>query len=138
LQARPAQPATENTAPRSAFGIDLGVAPTLDGLRAIWRREAAAPALAGLQPIVVVRDGGSPMGVALHVVAGPVPDAAAAARLCASLGVRQLPCEPVAYEGQRLALEGPAPLPPRKKPRVVRPPQPARQPAPNAAAPNAQ
>lgn len=127
--------APETSVTRTAFGVDLGSSANLDGLRAIWRREAAAsPAVAALQPIVVVRDRGVP-GVILHLVAGPLGDAAAAARLCATLPPREKACEPVTYEGQRLALDV-APLPTQKKtkaapkPAVPRPvPTPASAPA---------
>ena len=113
----------ETAAARTLFGVDLGAAPNLDGLRAIWRREAAAStAVASLQPVVAVRDRGLPTGVALHLVAGPLNDAAAAAKLCAALGPREKGCEPAIYDGQRLALETATPLPPRKRPKVARPP----------------
>lgn len=125
LAAAMANAPAETAAARTLFGVDLGAAPNLDGLRAIWRREAAAStAVASLQPVVAVRDRGLPTGVALHLVAGPLNDAAAAAKLCASLGPREKACEPAVYDGQRLALET-TPLPPRKKPKIVRPPQPA-------------
>jgi hypothetical protein len=114
--------AVETSASRTTFGVDLGAAPNLDGLRAIWRREAAASTVvASLQPVVVVRDRGLPTGVALHLLAGPLGDAAAAAKLCASLGPREKACAPAVYEGQRLALDTATPLPPRKKPKAVRP-----------------
>lgn len=126
LVAAMANPPAETAAARTVFGVDLGAASNLDGLRAIWRREtAASTVVAALQPVVAVRDRGLPTGVALHLVAGPLGDAAAAAKLCAALGPREKACEPTVYDGQRLALETAAPLPPRKKPKIVRPPQPA-------------
>ena len=126
LVAAMANPPPETAAARTVFGVDLGAAPNLDGLRTIWRREAAASTVvASLQPVVAVRDRGLPTGVALHLVAGPLGDAAAAAKLCAALGPREKACEPAVYDGQRLALDTAAPLPPRKKPKIVRPPQPA-------------
>ncbi len=142
IEARAAEPKSPETvvagpevsSARTVFGVDLGAAPTLDGLRTLWRREAAAStAVAALQPIVVVRDGGA-TGVALHLVAGPIGDAAAAARICATLPAREKACEPTAYDGQKLALDV-APQPPRKKPKVARPqPAPVPVPAPPAAA----
>lgn len=105
---------TELSVQRTDFGIDLGSANSVEGLRAIWRGSVRGwPALVGsLQPLIVVREGNDGLGLRLHLVAGPLNDAAAAARLCANLIASRHSCETSVFDGQRLALEAPtAPLP---------------------------
>jgi hypothetical protein len=91
---------------RTEFGIDLGGANSVPGLRALWRgllKTRANTSLMALQPIIVVREGNTGLGMQLRLVAGPFDDAAAAAKTCASLGER--PCETTVYDGQRLMLK---------------------------------
>lgn len=85
------------------FGVDLGSAQTLSGVRHLWStmRKRFNPLLSNVEPIVSVhetKDGKNE----LRLVAGPVEDARAATRLCASLGVAGAPCQMVLYDGQRL------------------------------------
>jgi hypothetical protein len=40
----------------------------------------------------------------LRLVAGPLSDAAAAARICAAITERERPCETTVFDGQRLAM----------------------------------
>jgi len=91
------------------FGIDLGSANSVEGLRAVWRGALKkVPDLVGsLQPLIVVREGQNGLGMRLHLVAGPLNDAAAAAKLCASLIASHHRCETALFDGQRLALESP-------------------------------
>jgi len=61
----------------------------------------------------------------LRLIAGPLDDAAAAARICAALAASQQSCEPALLDGQRLALApdpaaAPPPLQRRPHPRPVR------------------
>jgi hypothetical protein len=92
---------------RTEFGIDLGGANSVPGLRALWRGlvkiKANAP-LVALQPIIVIREGNNGLGMQLRLVAGPFNDAAAAAQMCAGLAEHH-PCETTVYDGQRLALK---------------------------------
>lgn len=92
-------------ASKSAFGVDIGGGPTLASLRAAWDRirRSHAKLMDGLDPVIAVRDGRSGQ-VDLRLVVGPIANAAAAARLCASLAAAGLSCQPTAYDGQRLAL----------------------------------
>jgi hypothetical protein len=114
---------------RTEFGVDIGTANSLDGLRALWRGLAQTPALNGLRPIIVVRERSNGLGMQLRLVAGPLTDAAAAARICASLADSKRICETSVFDGQRLALkEGVAPVqrpaaPPQAAPKQPRPPQ---------------
>jgi hypothetical protein len=91
---------------RAEFGLDIGSARTLEGLRALWtaalQRHAAQ--LDGLQPIIHLRERPRPAGLELRLVAGPIPNAAAAARLCARLSAAGALCQPAVFDGQRLAV----------------------------------
>ena len=91
---------------RTEFGIDVGGANSIAGLRALWRgllkSRSNAPLLA-LQPIIVIREGAGNRGMQLRLVAGPLSDAAAAARLCAVMSENDRNCEPAIYDGQRLS-----------------------------------
>src|SRR3569833_601656 len=77
--------APEKTVTPTEFGVDLGSANSVEGLRAVWRGALKrVPDLVGsLQPLIVVREGQNGLGLRLHLVAGPLNDAAAAAKLCA-------------------------------------------------------
>lgn len=90
---------------KQEYGIDLGVAPNADGLRALWAAVKSRHefALEGLRPIMAVRER-APGSVEFRLVAGPLPTAAAAARLCAMLGSVSATCQPAVFDGQRLAL----------------------------------
>ena len=108
---------------RTEFGIDLGGAKSLPGLRALWRGLLkSSPALAALRPIVVVREGSSGRGLQLRLVAGPLIDAAAAAKICAVLTESQQACETTVFDGQRLAMKAdvaPAPAKPEVRKRAA-------------------
>lgn len=122
----------ETLAPQTEFGLELGKAASPDGLRALWRRLARkhASELEGLGPIVAVRERRG--GFDLHLVAGPIRDAAAAARLCASLIDTRQACRTTVFDGQRLSVTGEtAPEKPRRARRksTQAPPLPATRPA---------
>ena len=98
--------AAASTATRTEFGIDLGTAATVEGLRNLWTaiKGTQAPLLEGLRPVVAVRDGGKPGALELRLVVGPLANAGVAARLCAALADAGLTCAPAVFDGQRLAL----------------------------------
>jgi hypothetical protein len=100
----PQQPGT--SAGKTEFGLDLGSATTVEALRTAWtaalRRHG--PLLEGLRPIVQMRERPRPGGMELRLIAGPVPNAAAAARLCVSMTAAGAICAPAVFEGQRLAV----------------------------------
>lgn len=101
----PGQGAEDPGAARTEFGIDLGRANTLEGLRQLWTATKGkhAAALEGLRPLVTMREiTRANGGVELRLIAGPLPNASAAARLCASLA--GMACHPTVFDGQRLAL----------------------------------
>ncbi len=94
--------------------MDVGGANSLGGLRALWRGLKSNTALAALRPIIVVMQ--------LRLVAGPLADAAAAAKICAALLESQRPCETTVFDGQRLAMkaeEPPASVKPAPRKRSI-------------------
>jgi hypothetical protein len=97
---------TEVPASRAAFAVDLGSTPNLDAMRGLWLTLKAKHGgmLEGLRPLAAIRESGGPGSVALHLIAGPLPSANAAARLCLILSSMGERCETAAFEGQRLAL----------------------------------
>lgn len=92
--------------PGQRHGIDLGSATSIEGLRGLWkkiRQGRASPLIADLKPVVSVRDAAQPGSVELRLVAGPVPSALAASRLCAALSAAGTPCRAATFDGQSLA-----------------------------------
>jgi hypothetical protein len=100
-------PASEATSIKTDFAIDIGGGTTLDALRELWASvKGNHPNLvAGLRPVIAVRDGARPGTIELRIVAGPLPNAAAASRLCASFAASGWACRPAPFEGQRLAVQ---------------------------------
>jgi hypothetical protein len=96
----------ESTVTRTEFGVDVGGNHTLDGLRTLWSsiRGSHGALFDGLRPLVAVREGNKPGAVELRLVAGPLANAVAAARLCATLSAAGMTCQPTVFDGQRLAL----------------------------------
>ena len=91
---------------RTEFAVDLGGANSIGGLRALWRGllKSNNAELAELRPIMVLREGNTGLGMQLRLVAGPLPNAADAARICASLVESKRACETTVFDGQRLAM----------------------------------
>jgi hypothetical protein len=101
---------------RTEFGVDVGGANSVGGLRALWRgllKSKSNARLAALRPIIVVKESSSGLGMQLRLVAGPLADAAAAAKICAVLLESERACETTVFDGQRLSMkaeEAPAPV----------------------------
>ncbi len=106
---------------RTEFGVDLGGANSIDGLRALWRGLLKSnTALTSLRPIIVVKERGNGLGMQVRLVAGPLSDAAAAAKICAALIESARSCETSVFDGQRLAIKSDEAIPstrpaPRKR-----------------------
>lgn len=103
---------------RTEFGVDLGTAKSIEGLRAVWRGaiKTNAQHLASLQPIIVVKERTDGLGMQLRLVAGPLADAAEAAKICAGLLTESnRACETSVYEGQRLSLSSEKPVTEKEK-----------------------
>ncbi len=105
---------------RTEFGVDVGGANSVGGLRALWRgllkSKSNAP-LTALRPIIVVKEGTGGLGMQLRLVAGPLHDAAAAAQICATLIESQRACETTVFDGQRLSLQSDEPPAAKPAPR---------------------
>jgi hypothetical protein len=109
---------------RTEFGVDLGSANSVNGLRMLWRgllKSRSNAPLAALRPIIVIKEATNGLGMQLRLVAGPLNDAGAAARICAILTENKRPCETAIFEGQRLSLQSDEPPPPNAKPAPRRP-----------------
>ena len=112
--------ADEETAPkvaiqRTQFGVDLGSANSIPGLRALWRgllKSRSNASLTALRPIIVIKEGSNGLGIQLRLVAGPLNDAGAAAKICATLTENKRNCETAIFDGQRLSVTGEDPAPP--------------------------
>jgi hypothetical protein len=104
----PAKVAVQHT----EFGVDVGGANSVSGLRALWRgllKTRANAALTKLRPIIVIRETSTGLGMQLRLVAGPLDDAAAAAKICAGLVEHERSCETAVYDGQTLAMKAEEP-----------------------------
>jgi hypothetical protein len=104
---------------RTEFGVDLGTANSVNGLRALWRgmlKSRSNALLTALRPIIVIKEGTNGLGMQLRLVAGPLNDAGAAARICAVLTENKRPCETAIFDGQRLSLQAEDPQPSAAKP----------------------
>ena len=90
---------------RTEFAVDVGTARSIGGLRVLWRGLLKSnAALATLRPVIAVKEGNNGLGMQLRLVAGPLGDAAAAAKICAALIEGQRTCETTVFDGQRLAM----------------------------------
>ena len=108
---------------RTEFGVDVGGANSVGGLRALWRgllKSRSNAALAVLRPIIVVKESSTGLGMQLRLVAGPLNDAAAAAKICATLIESQRSCETTVFDGQRLTMKADDP-PAAAKPAAAKP-----------------
>jgi hypothetical protein len=104
---------------RTEFGVDLGTANSVNGLRALWRgllKSRSNAPLTALRPIIVIKEATGGLGMQLRLVAGPLHDAGAAARICAVLTENNRPCETTIFDGQRLSLKSDDPPPTAAKP----------------------
>ncbi|MBR0829617.1 hypothetical protein JQ596_29205 [Bradyrhizobium manausense] len=104
--------ATESEAPaitvqQTRFAVDLGSANSVPGLRALWRGLTKSnPDLAKLRPIIMVKESKTGLGMQLRLGAGPLVNAAAAAKICAALSETDRSCETAVFDGQRLSMQG--------------------------------
>jgi hypothetical protein len=98
------EPAAEPPPVKVEFGVDLGAASSMEALRMHWATVKAnyGPLLAGLHPLVSEHRK-QPSGVIYRLVAGPLPDAAEAAKLCARFPVTRTGCRPAKFDGEELA-----------------------------------
>jgi hypothetical protein len=102
-QARTSAP-TETRATHAAYGVDLGGAISVDRLRLLWQKLQTSEArlLQGLQPITRTRGLKRAGRPDVRLIAGPLPSADKAAKLCAAILDAGRYCEPAVFHGQRL------------------------------------
>jgi len=75
------------------------------GLRALWRGLLKSNAeLSDLRPIIMIKESHTGLGMQLRLAAGPLKDAAAAAKICAALTESERACETTVFDGQRLTM----------------------------------
>jgi hypothetical protein len=103
--ARGTAPAPDSVATATDFGVDIGGGPTVESLRDLWisAKGTHGGIFDGLRPVISVRDG-KPGTAELRLVVGPLSNASAAAKICASLAASGWTCRPAVFDGQRLAL----------------------------------
>lgn len=90
---------------RTEFAVDVGSASSLAGLRALWRGLLKSNnELTPLRPLISIKETGNGFGMQLRLVIGPLHDAAAAAKICATLIEGQRTCETTLFDGQRLLM----------------------------------
>jgi hypothetical protein len=94
-------------APPVQYAIDIGSALNIQALRARWMGiHSAHPDLFdGLQAVATLKELPRSNKDELRLVVGPLPDADAAARLCATLASYRVFCQPAIYDKQHLALQ---------------------------------
>jgi hypothetical protein len=107
MAAGPSRDLIAPAAETSAYGVEIGGASSIKGLHARWAgvRATFGPILDGLRPVVTLRDNPKTRRNEFRLVIGPFANASAAAQLCATLTVAQLPCQPTMFDGRSLALE---------------------------------
>ena len=101
-------PPSNVTVQRTEFAVDVGGANSVGGLRALWRgllKSRSNSPLAALQPIIVVKESSTGLGMQLRLAAGPLSDSAAAAKICAAMLENERACETTVFDGQRLTMK---------------------------------
>jgi hypothetical protein len=86
------------------IGIEIGGAPSIEALRAHWSSVKAniGPDIVGLSPTYTIRQKATG-GAEYRLVLGPVPNSAAAIRLCAKLATSRITCRAGTFNVQKLA-----------------------------------
>lgn len=99
-----AVPANQPPPGKDEFAIDLGAAANIEALRSHWAGLQAkyAPLLKGLHP-VVSQHLKLPTGYTYRLLAGPLPSAEDAARLCSRFAGLRTGCRPAKFTGTQLA-----------------------------------
>jgi hypothetical protein len=95
--------AASSPANQTEFGLDLGTAATLDGVRERWNKVKAnfGPMLSGMYPLAA-RDP-RPGSTGYRLVVGPLPNSVAATGLCAHFTAARTACRSVKFNGEDIA-----------------------------------
>jgi hypothetical protein len=96
------EPAAAGPPRKPEIGIDLGGAANLDILNARWAAVKAnfGPQLAGLYPRAQVSNHSN--SSSYRLLAGPLPNNATAAQICAHFITNRITCRTVRFDGERL------------------------------------
>lgn len=96
-------PATPEEPRKGELGVDLGGARSMDILQARWVAVKAnfGPVIEGLRPLAGYDD--RPGIIPHRLIVGPLPNAAAAAQICARMHASKVPCRTVEYAGEKMA-----------------------------------
>jgi hypothetical protein len=90
-------------ASKTEFGVDIGSGEDIESLRAIWNSTKARHGnlIGALRPVYSIIDNrsGEPE---MRLIIGPLANAAAAAKLCATLGAADVLCSTRQFTGQKL------------------------------------
>jgi len=85
------------------FGLDLGGAATVDGIRQRWITVKAnfGPLLSGMYPVAAHEH--RPGSTGYRLVVGPLPNSAAASSLCGHFTAARTACRSAKFDGQQIA-----------------------------------
>ncbi|MGV7219810.1 hypothetical protein, partial [Bradyrhizobium sp. UFLA05-112] len=120
-------PAPAISVQQTRFAVDLGSANSIGGLRALWQGLIKSnPEIANLRPIIMIKESKTGAGMQLHLGAGPLVNAAAAAKICAGLIENERACETTVFDGQRLSMRGQDASPQQASPQAETLPPPAK------------
>ncbi len=88
---------------QNEFGLDLGGAATLDGVRQRWITVKAnfGPLLSGMYPLAAREHRAGATGYRL--VVGPLPNSPAATGLCAHFAAARTACKSAKFDGEQIA-----------------------------------
>jgi hypothetical protein len=88
---------------QNEFGLDLGGAATLDGVRQRWTTVKAnfGPLLSGMYPLAAREH--RPGATGYRLVVGPLPNSPAAAGLCAHFTAARTACRSIKFDGEQIA-----------------------------------
>jgi hypothetical protein len=91
-----------SVSPQNEFGLDLGGAATLDGIRQRWVTVKASfgPLLSGMYPLAAREHRAGASGYRL--VVGPLPNSPAATGLCAHFAAARTACKSVKFDGEQI------------------------------------
>jgi len=103
LAAAPPNDQEQQAASQSEFGLDLGGATTVDGVRQRWITVKAnfGPLLSGMFPLAARDQRAGSTGYRL--VVGPLPNSAAASGLCVHFSAARTACRAAKFDGEQIA-----------------------------------
>lgn len=104
-EAIPLPPMRIAAAATGDLGVDLGGARSLEIMQARWAAVKAnfGPLLSGLQPLVAHDQ--RPNVIPYRLIVGPLPNAAAAAQVCARFAASKVTCRTTKFAGEPLTLQ---------------------------------